>query len=223
MHVFQAGRGISRAMVSAIWSRTARLLTPLGVDQQFYAGGFSQWFQSTIKNQHLLLSRLNHNRRPISQYLSDTLHNLGSVIPRPHYSVATQFGRVLQHQVKSFQTGPLTQVCEQRDVAADERLQAGANGAEDGTRAHHNAAHHPQGARDPEAIQLKLRRDHVVRHHPSAARVACCHSLRPPKSVPLTHCSAASRGEQLTITQKAAGETPLEQPAVSWPAKLRRC
>jgi hypothetical protein len=127
--LFQAERVISRAIVKAIWSRTARLPNPLGVDWQFYAGGFSQWLQSTIKNQHLLLSRLNHNRRPISQYLSDALHNLGSVIPRPNDSVAAQFGRVLQHTVKSFQTGPLTQVCEQRDVAADERLQAGANSA----------------------------------------------------------------------------------------------
>src|ERR1700686_702127 len=80
----------------------------------------------SIKNQRLLLSRLHHNRRPISQYLSDALHNLGSVIPRSNYSVATQFGRVLRHKVKSFQTGLLTQICEQRDVAADERLQAGA-------------------------------------------------------------------------------------------------
>src|SRR4029077_6055593 len=105
-------------------------LTPLGVDSQFYAGGFSQWSQSTIKNQPLLLSRLHHNRRPISQYLGNALHNLGSVIPRPTHSVPTQFGRVLQHKFKSFQTGLLPQVWEQRDVAADERLQAGANSAE---------------------------------------------------------------------------------------------
>ena len=54
-------------------------------------------FKQHSKNQDLLLGRLHHNRRPISQYLSDALHNLGSVIPRPNHSVATQFGRVLQH------------------------------------------------------------------------------------------------------------------------------
>jgi hypothetical protein len=40
-----------------------------------------------------------------------------------------------------------------RDIAAHQRLQAGADGAEDGARAHHDAAHYAEIAHDLVTIQ----------------------------------------------------------------------
>jgi hypothetical protein len=91
---------------------------------------------------------------------------------------------MLQHQVKGFGARLLAQVGEQRDVAADQRLQPGADGAEDGARAHYNAAHHSERAGHAEAIQLELRRDHIVRHHSSTACVAGNHGVSSFPSTP---------------------------------------
>ena len=78
-----------------------------------------------------LLCGLNENRGAVCQHLSDALHHLGRIVSRADNRICSQFGRVLQHQVESFLASFFAEIRKQRDVATDQRLQSGADGAED--------------------------------------------------------------------------------------------
>src|ERR1700688_227409 len=120
-----------------------------------------------------LLDRFYEYCRAIGQNLGDALHHFSGVVARANHGVAAQFRGVDQHEIESFRAGFLAQICQQSDVATDQRLQPGADGAENGAGAHYDSAHNAEGARYPETIQLKLRGDHSVSHHPSTACVGC--------------------------------------------------
>jgi len=68
---------------------------------------------------------------------------------------------VLGHALESVSTGFLAQLGKQRDVAAHQRLQAGAYGPEDGSGTDNDASHQAQIAIDSIAIQRKSGGHHV--------------------------------------------------------------
>src|SRR5207237_7714702 len=84
----------------------------------------------------------------IAQHFRDAIHYLGGVIANAHNGVCTQLLRVREHQFKRLPARLFTKTREERDVAADERLQRAADGAEDGSRAHHDPPDDAKGARD---------------------------------------------------------------------------
>src|SRR5437764_14226067 len=93
-----------------------------------------------------------------------------------------------QHQIKGILPRLLAEIRQQCDVPADKGLQTGADGAENGARAHDNSSHNSERARYAESIELKLGRNHIVSDH-SARAVARCHQalrLRTDKSPPNT-------------------------------------
>jgi hypothetical protein len=57
-----------------------------------------------------LFCRFHHDRCPIRQHLGHPLHHLSGVIARADDCVATQFGSVLQHQVKGLGPGFLAEI-----------------------------------------------------------------------------------------------------------------
>ena len=74
---------------------------------------------------------------------------------------------MLQHQVESLRSGLLAEVGQQGYISAQDGLQPRSNRAENGARAHHDAAHHSQGPEHAESIDFELGGDHVMRHHSS--------------------------------------------------------
>jgi hypothetical protein len=80
------------------------------------------------------------------------------------------------HQLESVLAGLFTEARQQRDVSADQRLQAGADGAEDRARAHHDAAHYTEIAHDLVAIQGESGSHHVFRDESGSGTVNwICH------------------------------------------------
>src|SRR5689334_8951614 len=78
----------------------------------------------------------NVNGGAVGQHLRDALHYFGGIVPGAHDGIAAELAGVQQHQVKGFGTRLLAQLRKQADVAADNRLQAGAYRSDDGARAH---------------------------------------------------------------------------------------
>src|SRR5689334_14642572 len=88
--------------------------------------------ERTIRSPHFerasdSLDRLNEHGRTIRQYFGDALHHFGGIVARAHHSVRTQFRGVQEHEVERFGTRFFAKVGEQSDVAANKRLQPGAD------------------------------------------------------------------------------------------------
>src|ERR1039458_4641540 len=112
-----------------------------------------------------LRQRLDLNRGAVRQHFGDALHHLGGIVASADHGVGAQLAGVLQHQVESLVAGLLAEIAEYRDVAADDGLQARADGAEDGARADDDSAHHAEVPLDAEARQFKSRRYSFMRYH----------------------------------------------------------
>src|SRR5215472_11813234 len=128
----------------------------------------------------LLSLRLHYHGRPVAKDLAHALHDLGGVVANADDGIRAQYRGVFQHEVEGVFAGFLAKVGQQGDVAADERLQAGADGAEDRARAHDDPPHHAQAAHDLVAIQFKLGCCHVVGNHAaqlSATSESICLSI----------------------------------------------
>src|SRR5581483_1141361 len=95
----------------------------------------------------------------------DALHDFGGIVAGADDRVGADFSGVLQHKGEGVGTGLLAEVGEQRDVSADQRLQAGADGAEDGTGADDNPAHHAEGAHHAVPVQFEGGGDHIGANH----------------------------------------------------------
>jgi len=67
--------------------------------------------------------RFHKNGRPIRQNFRDPLHHFGGIVAGADHGVASDLRRVLQHQVERFGARLLAEIGQQRDVAADQRLQ----------------------------------------------------------------------------------------------------
>jgi hypothetical protein len=124
-----------------------------------------------------LPNRLDNHCRPISKHFRDALHDLSGVVAGAYDSISTQFGGVLQHQIKGFSTSFFTQIRQQRDVSAQDGLQSRSYHAKDRARANHDAADHSQTAHHAKSIQLELRGNHAVGDHPTWRIVADAHFL----------------------------------------------
>ncbi len=107
------------------------------------------------------------------------MHNFRCVITRAHNRIASQFRGMSQHEVKGFGAGLFAQLSKQRDIAAQDGLQARANGPEDRARTHHDPAHHAERAHHSKTIQFELRSHHSVRDCRSWSCVIYCHSVGP--------------------------------------------
>ncbi len=99
-----------------------------------------------------MLHRLNQNRGAVSQDLGHSLHDLGRVVARANDRVPAKFSRMLQHEIEGLGGSFLTKICQERDIASDEGLQACADGAEDGTRSHNNSAYYAKGLYDAKTV-----------------------------------------------------------------------
>src|SRR5579864_391658 len=66
----------------------------------------------------------------VGQNLGDALHDLGGIVAGADDRIAAEFRRMLQHQVEGLGARFLTQVGQQRDVAANYSLEASADCAE---------------------------------------------------------------------------------------------
>src|SRR5579859_5848494 len=105
---------------------------------------------------------LNHYRRTVRQNFGDALHDLGGVIADANDGIGAELSGMLQHQIQRFLARPFAEIGEQRDIAADQCLQTGADGPENRTGTYNNPAHQTQSLHNVITMQIKLRGGHVV-------------------------------------------------------------
>src|SRR5262245_59056087 len=74
---------------------------------------------------------INDNGRPVAKNLSNTGHNVGSVVTNPDYGIRTELLRVLKHEFEGVGARPLAEVRIQGDVAAKQRLEPGTDVSKD--------------------------------------------------------------------------------------------
>ena len=77
-----------------------------------------------------LAARLYYHRRAVREHFRDALHHFGRVVTGADYRISAQFRGVLQHQVESLGPGLLAQLGQQSDIATENSLQTGPDGAE---------------------------------------------------------------------------------------------
>src|ERR1700686_3660235 len=77
----------------------------------------------------VLSCRFNNHGCPVGKHFRDALHHFRRVIAGADNRIASDFRRMLQHQIERFGARPLAQIGQQSDIAADNRLQPGSNGS----------------------------------------------------------------------------------------------
>src|SRR5271165_1518651 len=111
----------------------------------------------------VLLVSLGDHRRSVTEDFRHSLHHFRRVVTRADHRVGAHLERMFAHALKRVRAGFFAEFGEERDVAANQRLEAGAKGAENGPRAHDNAAYDAQVALDMKTVERKSRRDHFRR------------------------------------------------------------
>jgi hypothetical protein len=101
----------------------------------------------------------------VTEDLGDALHDFSRIVADTDYGVASGCGGVLQHAIESVVAGFFAEIGEECDVSADERLQAGTDGAEDRSRADYYTANDTEIAGYMEARKFEGRGRHFVRNH----------------------------------------------------------
>src|SRR5262249_41599063 len=89
----------------------------------------------------------------VAQDLGDPAHHFGGVIADADDRIRAQLLCVLEHQLERLAARLLAEAGEQRNVAADQRLQRAAQRAEDRSRANHDAAYDAEIAHDAMTFQ----------------------------------------------------------------------
>jgi len=110
----------------------------------------------------LRLRALDQDCRAIGEHFGNALHELGRVVAGADDSVAAQFAGVSEHQIECFTARFFAKIGEQRDVAADQCLQSGANRPENGPGADDDSTYYAQGAHDAVSGKIKRGRHHVM-------------------------------------------------------------
>ena len=100
----------------------------------------------------------------VAEDFGDALHDLGCIVSQTNDGVRAQLQRMLHAKLECVLTRFFTQISQDRDVAADQSLQAGANRAEDGARSHDNATHDPKIFHNSVTIEFERRRRHCWVH-----------------------------------------------------------
>ena len=116
---------------------------------------------------------------------------------------------MLEHQVKGLGARFFAEIREQGDVAADERLQARADSAENRARAYGDPSHYTERPNNAIAIQFKLRGHHVVLNHSTrGSAVVCTHMSNSFPAAPLSRSS-------YSLAVMIEGELLLFQPRIN--------
>src|SRR3954463_13123218 len=105
--------------------------------------------------------RLDANGRTVAQYLCHALHQLVRVIADADHRVGPRLMRLNQHRFESLLAGSLSELREERDIAAEHRLQAGADGSENRPGSDDDAAYHAKIVHDSESGHVEASRGHV--------------------------------------------------------------
>jgi hypothetical protein len=101
----------------------------------------------------------------VGEHFGDALGDLRRVVTHPDDGVAAGRHGVLRHQVERLAPRQLAELRPERDVAAEETLQPGADRSDDRARPHDDPAHDADIAHDPVAGQLVGRGDEVIGNH----------------------------------------------------------
>src|SRR5690349_14858970 len=96
-----------------------------------------------------------HDGGAVGQHFCDAGHDFVGVVAHADDGVRAPLGGVFHHQ--RVRIGPRTfaKLGIERDVAAEDRLQARADAADDATRAHDDAANHADAANEPVTRQVE--------------------------------------------------------------------
>src|SRR5687768_18583489 len=97
------------------------------------------------------LQRLHTHCCPVTQYFCHAFHHLVRVIADADHCVRAGIMRLDQHGVEGLLARSFSELREERDIAATQRLQAGADGPEDGTRSDDNTAYDAEIVHDSES------------------------------------------------------------------------
>ncbi|MBC8090204.1 MAG: glycoside hydrolase family 127 protein [Phycisphaerae bacterium] len=99
----------------------------------------------------------------VTQHFCDATHHLVRVITNADDGVRTGQMRLMQHGIERLLSRTLGQFGKERDIAPEQCLKTGADGAEHRPRANDHAAHYPKGHSDVIPGQLESGSRHLVR------------------------------------------------------------
>ena len=111
-----------------------------------------------------IFQRLDANGRPVAQYLCHAFHQLVRVIADADHCVGPRHMRLNQHCVESLLAGSLSEFRKERDIAAKQRLQAGADGPENRSGSDDDTTYHAKIVHDSESRHVEAGRCHVGRN-----------------------------------------------------------
>src|ERR1051326_1472863 len=140
--------------------------------------------ESFYVNRNRLRARFDHDGRSVREHFGDARGDFVGVVPHRDDGVRAVLCGVLEQQLVRILARFFAQLRVERDVAADERLQSGADVADDAARPHDDAAHDPEIPDDAISRQLVSRRDHrrvqTVHRSPPRRPVYCGRRNNPP-------------------------------------------
>src|SRR4030095_11967205 len=108
------------------------------------------------------INRFDDNCRTVGEHFGYSLHDFVRVVARTDDGIGADFRRMLNHNVNGLASRLVTELGEDRDVAANQRLQARANKPDDRTGTDGDAAYDPQVSHNAEPGQLESGRHHMV-------------------------------------------------------------
>src|ERR1039457_988239 len=108
---------------------------------------------------------LDFHRGAVGQHFGDTLHDLRGIVTHGDHGVGAERFGVLQHEIEGVVARLLAKFAEERDVAAHDGLQTGADGAHDGARAHYDSSDDAEVALHAETGQFQCGGDEFMRYH----------------------------------------------------------
>jgi hypothetical protein len=98
--------------------------------------------------------------RAVGEHLGDAGRDLGCVEAHADDCIGAHLLGMLEHDVEGLLARLLAQLREERDVAAEQRLDGRADVAYDRARANNDSSRHPDTPRDAETFELERRRHH---------------------------------------------------------------
>src|SRR5436190_6135969 len=99
--------------------------------------------------------RLDQYCSPVAEDFGYALHDLGCIIAQSNQRIGAECSRVSKTLFERILPRFLAEVCQDRDVSADERLQTSSDGAEDGTGANDNPANHSERFYNPITFEFE--------------------------------------------------------------------
>src|SRR4051794_23896563 len=97
------------------------------------------------------LSWLDHDSRAVAKHFRHTLHDFGCIVAQTDDCIRAEPTRVIQHLVEGVLPRFLAKISQDRDIAADYRLQSCADCAENRAGTHDDASNHAEILHNPVA------------------------------------------------------------------------